>query len=210
MLNTLQLIFLFTLPFIFIQFAYLKISKKIGYDYLFKYFVLGCISNILLNLRFIYHYNLVDKDITTKLAVNIFLILIATSIIIPISIIDFKYFEIPNEYNLFLFLLGIGFVVNNRNGWKQYLISGGICLGVYLFLYIASRGNLGMGDVKLASCLGLMIPMGTPLRNFIMLSFLSGSIISLILLLLKKKSSKDKIAFGPYIGLSYILIYFML
>ncbi|HBD62799.1 MAG TPA: prepilin peptidase, partial [Clostridiales bacterium] len=77
-----------------------------------------------------------------------------------------------------------------------------------LFLAIAFLTNaMGGGDIKLMAALGFLFGMRGVL--FITLtSFVSGAIISLILLGLKIKSRKDEIPFGPFISLAALTYIF--
>lgn len=100
-----------------------------------------------------------------------------------------------------------GFVPGNVVGLGPRLwivnaaIGGGIFFGFLLIVVIASRGGMGWGDVKLAGLVGLVT--GFPLVLVAMfLAFVGGGLIAVILLLLKVKTRKDAIPFGPFISLA--------
>jgi leader peptidase (prepilin peptidase)/N-methyltransferase len=60
---------------------------------------------------------------------------------------------------------------------------------------------MGWGDIKLAALIGLVT--GFPLVFIaILLAIISGGLIAAILLLLKIKSRKDAIPFGPFLCLA--------
>ena len=69
----------------------------------------------------------------------------------------------------------------------------------FLLLWLITRGKgMGLGDVKLAFLMGLLL--GFP--NVIIasyLAFLTGAGVGVILILLGKKKLKEKIAFGPFL-----------
>ena len=66
---------------------------------------------------------------------------------------------------------------------------------------------MGMGDVKLMAALGLFFGSSNILAISI-ISFLLGAIISIILILSKKRKIDDYIPFGPFIVIAaYISIF---
>ena len=78
------------------------------------------------------------------------------------------------------------------------LSSVGISLFFLLLIAITRGKGMGLGDVKLGFLIGLFN--GFPLNIFaIFLGFLVGSIVSIALILLKKKTLKDIIPFGPFL-----------
>lgn len=91
------------------------------------------------------------------------------------------------------------------NALKSALLGGGIG---YLFFFIAALvgnallgpGALGGGDVKLAAFVGLVV--GFPLIvEALLLTVLSGGVISLLLLVTRLRSLRDPIPYGPFLVL---------
>lgn len=172
------------------------ISKKINYEYSKKMEMLAVGLNVAIWWMYFTHYGL---------SIDIVIMAVVTSILLSIIFIDLKYYEIPNEYNLALYLLGIFFIVNNLTHWNTLLLGGVVAFVLYLVLMILSRGSLGGGDVKLAGALGLYLGI-YGFWNFFAITFLTGAFISLVLLLLKMKKKDDKIAFGPYICIAFLYV----
>ena len=77
---------------------------------------------------------------------------------------------------------------------------------LFLWLVTAGRG-MGFGDVKLSFTIGFLLGAKA---GFLALyfAFVIGGIIGLILLLLKKKKLKSKIAFGPFLVLGVLIMLF--
>ncbi len=132
------------------------------------------------------------------------------SLLIVISGIDYKYKIIPNGIVLFgllisigyrfIFPLALGLEVSFFNSILGFLIGGGF----FLLIAIVSNGGMGGGDIKLMGMLGLYLG----IQKIIMvtlLSFFIGAFFSIPLLLLKKKSRKETIPFGPFIGISVLI-----
>lgn len=180
-----------------VQFILNKISAKIGNPYDKKYEIIAMISNALL---WGFYFNKYGLDL------NVVIIAIISSVLISIIFIDFKYYVIPNEYNLFLFIIAVTYIALNHTHWKIFLFGGLATFVLFLLLLIASGGNLGGGDVKLAGNLGLIFGI-SKFSSFLTIAFLSGALISIFLLIFKIKKSTDKIAFGPYICIAFILIF---
>lgn len=83
--------------------------------------------------------------------------------------------------------------------WSMWIgaLAGG---GLLLVLAIISRGGMGGGDVKFAAALGFWLGWpGILLGLFI--GFVSGGLISLLLLVSGLRGRKDFIPFGPFIAL---------
>lgn len=78
---------------------------------------------------------------------------------------------------------------------------GAVGLGLFLLIAIVSRGGMGWGDVKMAALIGLVT--GFPLIFVtILLAVILGGLVAWILILLKVKSRKQSIPFGPFLSLA--------
>ena len=158
------------------------------------YEVVNCIFYIILYLYF---------GITIKM---IFFALL-TSMLIIVSIIDFKTQEIPDRLNFFILLLGLSHLLYNIKSLSVIESVFGFILAAVLFLAIAilSGGAMGGGDIKLMAALGLFFGWHQILL-VTLFSFLIGAIISLILIVLGIKKRKDYIPFGPFISVAAFII----
>lgn len=85
----------------------------------------------------------------------------------------------------------------------------GLLLGGGLFYIIAilSRGGMGGGDIKLIAMVGSFLGWKNILLT-IFLGSLFGSIVGIILIILKKKGRKDTVPFGPFLSLGAIISIF--
>lgn len=134
------------------------------------------------------------------------------SILIVISIIDYKYYIIPDSLNLSILVLAVLFILIRilDKGFSTELILEHImgCIFAMIFFFlIAFLGAMGGGDIKLIAVLGLFFGYKN-IIFIILISFIIGGIISIILLFLNLKSKKDKIQFGPFISFATILVIF--
>lgn len=146
------------------------------------------------------------------------------------TVIDLRYYVIPNELNLFLAVLGIGIVVLlakysaalfpfRTSFLEQYqllfspwsglianhiagLIFGGLLFGLLAVLSLG-RG-MGLGDVKLALAAGLAL--GWPdIALATMLAFVLGGLWSAGLMLFRRKTMRDRVPFAPFLVLGFVL-----
>lgn len=88
------------------------------------------------------------------------------------------------------------------------LLTGILIGGFFLSLIIITRGKgMGGGDVKLGAFMGVML--GFPGAVFaLVLSFLTGAVLSVALIIAGKKSFGQTIPFGPFLVLgSLIMLY---
>jgi leader peptidase (prepilin peptidase)/N-methyltransferase len=82
----------------------------------------------------------------------------------------------------------------------------GCAIGLVLFLLIAllSRGGMGLGDVKMAALMGIML--GYPnVLVAIFLAIIAGGLMAIVLLVSRKKGRKQAIPFGPFLALGTVL-----
>lgn len=76
----------------------------------------------------------------------------------------------------------------------------GSAYGGMLFL-LALTGGMGMGDVKLAAVLGLASPTASVALASPMIAFLSGGVVSLVVLIRRGRGAR--IPFGPFLLLGF-------
>lgn len=140
-----------------------------------------------------------------------------TPILICAFCIDYKKQIIPNRLTLTLLEIGLIFAfiqgISNLNIAIDKAV--GFLIGMLIMLVITFIGNLiskkesiGFGDIKLISILGLFFGW----RNIIAISIISffiAAIVSLFLILTKKKNANEYIAFGPFIVISSIFMIFI-
>jgi len=129
--------------------------------------------------------------------------------LIVVFFIDLEHQIIPDEIVIpfSLFFLIYFLVVNPNLLITNYLIAGFFSFLFLYFIYLITKGKgMGFGDVKLAFLMGLVLGWPKIIVAFY-LAFLTGAIIGIILILLKKSKLKQKIAFGPFLCLGTIIAY---
>lgn len=131
---------------------------------------------------------------------SLFLILLA------VLIIDWEKQMIPDDLVfgaigitlLYFFLINYSFIFIN--------ILSGLTASLFLLgIYLATKGRgMGLGDVKLALLGGLVL--GWPdFVVWLFLSFVTGALVGLILILFKKAKFREPIPFGPFLVICFWL-----
>lgn len=133
-------------------------------------------------------------------SIDLFKALALTCFLIVISFIDYDYSLIFD--NVLIPMAAIGVTINLFTGDLKalnMLFSALIGGGVFLLLAIISRGGFGGGDIKFIACLGLWLGIKSTFIT-LLFSFILGGIGAALLILLKRKTVKDKFPYGPYIA----------
>ena len=136
-----------------------------------------------------------------------------SSLLLVISMIDFKTGIIPNKLIIFGILLGSIYLMMNWIINRSFLIIKDGILGflagalMIFAIIVISRGGMGAGDMKLMGVIGLFLGLkGVVLSLF--LGILVGGIIGAVLLMTKIKDRKSAIPFGPFLALgTFVSLY---
>jgi leader peptidase (prepilin peptidase)/N-methyltransferase len=128
---------------------------------------------------------------------------LAGSALLALSAIDFKTYEIPVGFNVFIGVLGIIRVVTDYRNWLTYGI-GFFAVSTFLYLlYFLTKGRaIGGGDIKLMAVCGLLIGW-----KLIILAFLAGCVVGSVVHLIRMKVSGEShvLAMGPYLSLGVMV-----
>lgn len=121
--------------------------------------------------------------------------------LIMLSVIDIEHHRIPNVIVYPAFALGLGAtILFPTERWYSHLAGAAVAFLVLLAIAAALRGSMGMGDVKLAAFIGLVV--GFP-DVFVALfaAFILGGTAAGALLAAGRVSRKDPLPFGPFLSL---------
>jgi leader peptidase (prepilin peptidase)/N-methyltransferase len=140
-----------------------------------------------------------DADLGFKLGFS-YLVIVS----IPIFVIDFRHFLIPDllTYPGVLIGLGLSFLPEGIT-WQQSLL-GAAGAGGFLWLIgfaaslLLKKEAMGLGDVKLVAMAGALFGLQTALFGLIFASVL-GCVVGVPMLLLRRLNENRHIPFGPYI-----------
>lgn len=120
------------------------------------------------------------------------------SILIVISVIDFRTYEIPPVLNVLIGILGIVQVISDKDNWLNYVIGFFSVSAFLLLLYYGSKGRaIGGGDVKLMAVCGLLLGW-----QLVLFGFVAGCLLASVIHSIRMKVSKEGnvLAMGPYLA----------
>ncbi len=95
---------------------------------------------------------------------------------------------------------------------NYHLLSSLLAAAFFYLLYLAGpkifhREAMGLGDVKLAGLMGLLL--GYPgIIIALYIAFLTGALVGVILMLIKRAKMQSQIAFGPFLVLATLIVWF--
>jgi leader peptidase (prepilin peptidase) / N-methyltransferase len=134
--------------------------------------------------------------------------LVLAASLLVVSVIDLEHYVIPNRIiyptlGLSLPVLTIAAALDHR--WDDLLhalVGGAAAWTVLLLVHLVSPRGMGFGDVRLAFVLGLhlgWLGYGHVVLG-LFLGFLLGSVAGIALLVLRRRSRKEAIPFGPFLA----------
>jgi prepilin signal peptidase PulO-like enzyme (type II secretory pathway) len=143
-------------------------------------------------------YRLIPNNVVIPGIIFILLFLIGSAVYISIT----NYFGLKDD-PLGKYLLQVGYwhsqVLAVLRTLSVYLISAFLIGFFFWFLVFITKGRgMGGGDIKLAVMIGLFN--GFPANVLaIFLGFFFGAVYSILMIVIRQKTVKDTIAFGPFL-----------
>ena len=142
--------------------------------------------------------------------------LLLLGILWPVAYIDFKTYRIPNLFIIYGLVTRIILLVFELLFERENLLSTVIAEGVAaLALVVAAllctliiKNSVGFGDIKLFAIMGLYLGLAG-IWSAVFVSMVISFLLSVMLLLTKKKKRKDMIPFGPSIVIGTYLSVFL-
>lgn len=135
--------------------------------------------------------------------------------VLAAAVIDIKTKTIPNVIPIALVILRFVIFIYELlfvNAAFSYLAASLVGALFCAFLLIAankiSKGGIGGGDIKLISSIGFVCGLSVAFYSML-LSLISCGIVSAVLLVSKKCSTKDQLPFGPFLYLGYLMMCLM-
>lgn len=130
---------------------------------------------------------------------------------------DAKWYLLPDGINFTLAGLGLVYATlvvlqspTPLSAIGMALGSVGILSGLYLAIYLVSRGNwIGFGDIKLGLGLGLLLADWRAAFIALFLANFIGCLIVIPLMITKKLTRTSRVPFGPLLILGMIISFFI-
>jgi leader peptidase (prepilin peptidase)/N-methyltransferase len=142
-------------------------------------------------------------------AVGIAMSLTLILLVVPAAMIDLEHRIIPNKLTALgaVLALVLGTALDPA-GEPERLLAGAAAGGFLLLAVLAYPGGMGMGDVKLAAVLGLLL--GRAVAPALLLALLSGVVVGIFVIARKgaRAGRKTAIPFGPFLALGALVSVF--
>ena len=175
--------------------------KKLSWQYIAMEVLTGIIFVLIYNFQFtIFSENLKYQIL------NLMIMWGMASCAIVIFFSDLKYQLISDYLLIAFFIFSILFHFQQVSQLPVYVLSGLIvALPIFLLFYLSKERAMGLGDVYLAGIIGVILGWQAGLIA-LYISFIIGAVIGLILILIKNKKMKSKVAFGPFLIIGLIIM----
>lgn len=142
--------------------------------------------------------------------INITRIAIAFFVLLLVAQTDYTYMIIPNMCSEILLAAGIMSILaevildrDNVAAWTlNCILSALITLVILTLMSKLTKGGIGLGDVKIFSSLSFLCGLRCVFAT-LMMALIICALVSIVLILLKKKTMKDALPLGPFIYFGY-------
>jgi prepilin signal peptidase PulO-like enzyme (type II secretory pathway) len=133
--------------------------------------------------------------------IHYFYYLIISCFLIVIFVYDLKHYLILDKVIYPAIGIALAYQIINfqTNSLLYALFAALLASGFFASIVFASRGKyMGAGDIKLGFLMGLLLSFPQILTG-LFLAFLFGAIIGIGMIILKKKTLKSEVPFGPFL-----------
>ena len=179
-------------------------SKKISWQYPVVEIITALLFLFVILSQQTKNLYLLDPSLTFRM--TFYLIIICFLIII--FVYDLRHYIIPDKIVFPAIIIGLAYRLIYISEIGSYILSAFIPAIFFLSLILISKGKwMGLGDVKLAFLMGLILGWPNILIAFL-IAFFSGAIVGIFLILFGKKGFKSQIPFGPFLSGATILVMF--
>jgi len=141
------------------------------------------------------------------LQIGFIFLLVMLTLLLVLTLTDLKFWTLPDIFVGLLALTGIiRAIVIHRPEIKDAI--AGSVVGFLLLggIHYFSKGKaMGFGDVKLAIAMGLVLGLGQTILA-LMIAFILGGLVGIVLIALKKATSKSMVPFGPFLTIATALL----
>lgn len=142
--------------------------------------------------------------------INITRIAIAFFVLLLVAQTDYTYMIIPNLCSEILLAAGIMSILaelifhrDNVAAWTlNCILSALVTLIILMLMNKLTKGGIGLGDVKIFSSLSFLCGLRCVFAT-LMMALIICALVSIVLILFKKKTMKDALPLGPFIYFGY-------
>lgn len=179
-------------------------DKKISWQYPAVETATALLFLLIFNFQFSIFNQSSILNFDFQIILNTCFLFLISSFLIVIFVFDLKHYIIPDSAIFSAIGIVLIFRILKLIQSSEFRIQNSILAGIgaavfFLLIVLITKGKgMGIGDIKLAFFMGLFL--GYPaILVALFFSFLIGAIIGVILILLKKKTLKSEVPFGPFL-----------
>jgi leader peptidase (prepilin peptidase)/N-methyltransferase len=136
--------------------------------------------------------------------------LVLVLLMVPVTLIDLDHRIIPNKLMLLGAVLAPALVVwLEPDAIVEHLIAGAAGGGFFLLAVLAYPRGMGVGDIKLAGVLGLVL--GRAVGPAVFIALVSGTLVGALIMARKgvAEGRKTAVPFGPFLALGGVVALFV-
>jgi leader peptidase (prepilin peptidase)/N-methyltransferase len=139
-----------------------------------------------------------------------------TAGLVALSLIDLDHFLLPNRVLYPTGFLTAGLMVipavvyADGNDYLRAVLGGAAAFAVFFVIHVISPRGMGFGDVRLSFVLGFALGWLSWGHVYLglFLGFLLGAVVGSLLIVLKLRTRKDHVPFGPFLAAGAVLAIF--
>lgn len=146
----------------------------------------------------------------------VILLVVMVGLLGVLSAIDIDVHRLPNSFTrpmalgTAVVLTALAALTGDWTSWRRALLAGLLLGAVYLVLaFLGGATGMGMGDVKLAPTLGMLL--GQLSWSSVLIgtaaAFIAGGVFAAALLLLGRADRKTAMPFGPAMALGAVIVW---
>jgi len=129
------------------------------------------------------------------------------SLLLIVFVYDLKHYLIPDNIIYFGIILVSLYLICSKSGFDHLWAALGLAGSFLAIVYFSKEKWMGLGDVKLAFLMGLILGWPATLVALFLASF-TGAIMGIGLILLRKKGMKSEVPFGPFLTAGTVISLF--
>lgn len=128
------------------------------------------------------------------------------AVLLVCTVTDLLVYRVPDlvTYPGMLLALVVGLTVPGSE-WERPLIGAAVAGGLLLLPSIITRGQMGMGDVKLATFGGLALGWRLALPALVVMA-IAGGLAAAALLIVGRRGRRDAMPYAPYVAIGILVI----
>jgi leader peptidase (prepilin peptidase)/N-methyltransferase len=142
---------------------------------------------------------------------------ILMSVLLAQTWIDVKTRRLPREITYTGMLLGAialtiaAIVIDEPERIWMMLLGAAIALATMWLIYVASKGGMGDGDVRLAPLLGMYLGWLNPgiVLPGLFFGFLAGAVVGVAMMAFDRAGRRTAVPFGPFLALGTVVAIFV-